>query len=146
MSELLPLVRMDHVLPPNSDVLTQAIRRGLVSTPPSHMIGDERENLRVNAWIRGGKNQGLFVRPRLFMPYYEETKALLEDRMSTPQHMELMRLRRTRQHIPDIPDTLYMVSRINTAAGGVGGVGNGECVIDFYLHLFYFANVIYKKP
>lgn len=117
---------MDHVLPPNSDILTQAIRRGLVSTPPSHMIGDERENLRVNAWIRGGKNQGLFVRPRLFMPYYEETKALLEDRMSPPQHLELIRLRRTRQHIPDIPDTLYMVSRINAAAGGVGGVGNGE--------------------
>lgn len=48
--------------------------RGLVSTPPSHMIGDDRENLRVNAWIRGGKNNGLFVRPRLFMPYYEEVK------------------------------------------------------------------------
>lgn len=38
------------------------------------MIGDDRENLRVNAWIRGGKNNGLFVRPRLFMPYYEEVK------------------------------------------------------------------------
>jgi hypothetical protein len=31
LSELLPLVRMDHVLPPSSDVLNQAIRRGLVS-------------------------------------------------------------------------------------------------------------------
>ena len=30
LSELLPLVRMDHVLPPSSDVLNQAIRRGLV--------------------------------------------------------------------------------------------------------------------
>ena len=38
------------------------------------MIGDERENLRINAWIRGGKKNGLFVRPRLFMPYYEEIK------------------------------------------------------------------------
>lgn len=42
------------------------------------MIGDERENLRVNAWIRGGKKNGLFVRPRLFMPYYEEIKVNLE--------------------------------------------------------------------
>lgn len=41
------------------------------------MIGDERDNLRVNAWIRGGKKNGFFVRPRLFMPYYEEIKVLL---------------------------------------------------------------------
>lgn len=40
------------------------------------MIGDERDNLRVNAWIRGGKKNGLFVRPRLFMPYYEEIKVI----------------------------------------------------------------------
>ncbi|XP_039962442.1 BTB/POZ domain-containing protein 7 [Bactrocera tryoni] len=115
LSELLPLVRMDHVLPPNSEVLAQAIRRGLVSTPPSHMISDDRENLRVNAWIRGGKNQGLFVRPRLFMPYFEEVKVLLEDRMASSHHQaELMRMRRSR-HLPDIPDTLYMVSRISAA-------------------------------
>ncbi|XP_017965969.1 BTB/POZ domain-containing protein 7 [Drosophila navojoa] len=116
LAELLPLVRMDHVLPPNSEVLCQAIRRGLVSTPPSHMIGDDRENLRANAWIRGGKNQGLFVRPRLFMPYFEEVKALLEDRMASSHHqLELMRMRRSR-HFPDIPDTLYMVSRINSSS------------------------------
>lgn len=58
-------------------VAIQAIRRGLVSTPPSHMIGDERDNLRVNAWIRGGKKNGIFVRPRLFMPYYEEIKVTI---------------------------------------------------------------------
>ncbi|KAH8394123.1 hypothetical protein KR215_010229 [Drosophila sulfurigaster] len=125
LSELLPLVRMDHVLPPNSEVLCQAIRRGLVSTPPSHMISDERENLRVNAWIRGGKNQGLFVRPRLFMPYFEEVKALLEDRMATSHHqVELQRMRRSR-HFPDIPDTLYMVSRMNAASTHSGGFAAG---------------------
>lgn len=41
------------------------------------MIGDERDNLRVNAWIRGGKKNGFFVRPRLFMPYYEEIKVII---------------------------------------------------------------------
>lgn len=41
------------------------------------MIGDERENLRINAWIRGGKRNGLFIRPRLFMPYYEEIKVII---------------------------------------------------------------------
>ncbi|EDW78291.1 uncharacterized protein Dwil_GK16251 [Drosophila willistoni] len=126
LSELLPLVRMDHVLPPHSEVLCQAIRRGLVSTPPSHMIGDERENLRINAWIRSGKNQGLFVRPRLFMPYFEEVKALLEDRMSSSHHqVELMRMRRSR-HPPDIPDTLYMVSRMNAAANNGLGLRTGN--------------------
>ena len=42
LSELLPHVRVDHVLPPNHETLTQAIRRGLVSTPPSHMIGGDK--------------------------------------------------------------------------------------------------------
>lgn len=97
---------MDHILPPNSDVLNQAVRRGLVSTPPSHMIGGDRENLRVNAWIRTGKNNGLFVQPRLFMPYYDEVKVLVEEQLV--QEVEMLRLRRAR-YIQDIPDTLYMV-------------------------------------
>ncbi|KAH8273302.1 hypothetical protein KR018_008292 [Drosophila ironensis] len=128
LSELLPLVRMDHVLPPHCEVLCQAIRRGLVSTPPSHMIGDDRGNMRVNAWIRGGKNQGLYVRPRLFMPYFEEVKALLEDRMSSHHQVELLQMR-TSRHPPDIPDTLYMVSHMNTTNGSIGTTrnhGNGE--------------------
>lgn len=106
LCDLLPLVRMDHILPPNSDILNQAIRRGLVSTPPSHMIGGERENLRVNAWIRSGKNSGLFIQPRLFMPYYDEVKVLVEDQLI--QEVEMMRMRRAR-YMQDIPDTLYMV-------------------------------------
>lgn len=116
LSELLPHVRMDHVLPPNNETLHSAIRRGLVSTPPSHMIGDDRENLRINAWIRGGKNHGLFVRPRLFVPYFDEVKSLLEDHNAS-QQIELLRLRRSR-HYPDIPDTLYMVSRLNRCSVG----------------------------
>ncbi|XP_055640886.1 BTB/POZ domain-containing protein 7 [Toxorhynchites rutilus septentrionalis] len=122
LSELLPHVRMDHVLPPSNEILNQAIRRGLVSTPPSHMIGDDRESLRINAWIRGGKNHGLFVRPRLFMPYYEEVKVLLEDHIAS-QQVEILRMRRSR-HMPDIPDTLYMVSRLNSnASGNISGGG-----------------------
>uniref|UniRef100_A0A182XWB6 BTB domain-containing protein n=1 Tax=Anopheles stephensi TaxID=30069 RepID=A0A182XWB6_ANOST len=127
LSELLPHVRMDHVLPPNNEILNQAIRRGLVSTPPSHMIGDERESLRINAWIRGGKNHGLFVRPRLFMPYYEEVKVLLEDHIAS-QQIELLRMRRSRHHMPDIPDTLYMVSRLNSNAGTTLGGGSAAGV------------------
>lgn len=114
LSDLLPWVRMDHVLPPNSEVLIQAIRRGLVSTPPSHMIGGERENLRVNAWIRGSKNNGLFVQPRLFIPYYDELKVLVEDQLV--QEAEMLRGRRVRCG-PD-PDISYMIE----TRGGSSGV------------------------
>ena len=135
LSEFIPLVRLDHVLPTNSDHLNQAIRRGLVSSPPSHMMGDDRDKLRLNAWIRCGKNHGLFVRPRLFMPYYEEIKTLLEDRIVS-QQMDMLRMRRSR-HLPDIPDTLYMVSRLGTTGGvagnaggaGAGGLNNGLDIV-----------------
>ena len=75
LSEVVPLVRMDHVIPTSADTLAQAIRRGLVPTPPSHMIGsDQRDSSRLNAWVRAQRHSGLWVRPRLFMPYYEEIK------------------------------------------------------------------------
>lgn len=140
LSDLLPLVRMDHVLPPNSEVLNQAIRRGLVSTPPSHMIGDERENFRANAWIRGGKNHGLFVRPRLFMPYYEEVKTLLEDQASA-QQIDLYRLRRSR-HLPDIPDTLYMVSRLSSEHMYVSHSSSDRVRPSYFYFAFFFLNSV----
>ena len=91
LSDLLPHVRVDHILPPNHEALAQAIRRGLVSSPPSHMIGGDVAahskpqqgygQLRMHAWIRGGGSGGnakshgsLYVKPRLFMPYLEEAK------------------------------------------------------------------------
>ncbi|XP_011705819.1 PREDICTED: BTB/POZ domain-containing protein 7-like, partial [Wasmannia auropunctata] len=81
------------------------------------MIGDERDNLRVNAWIRGGKKNGFFVRPRLFMPYYEEIKSLVEEQMI--QEADLVRLRRPR-YVADIPDALYMVEEKPRAMGTAG--------------------------
>ncbi|XP_043505972.1 BTB/POZ domain-containing protein 7 [Polistes fuscatus] len=117
LSELLPLVRIDHILPHNSEVLTQAIRRGLVSTPPSHMIGDGRDSIYTNAWIRGGKKNGFFVRPRLFMPYYEEIKSLVEEQIV--HDTDLIRLQRTR-YVADIPDALYMVDEKPRTMGTAG--------------------------
>lgn len=52
------------------------------------MIGDERDNLRVNAWIRGGKKNGFFVRPRLFMPYYEEIKVIIIHSFQIQKHVD----------------------------------------------------------
>lgn len=50
------------------------------------------------------------------MPYYDEVKSLLEDHNSS-QQIEIHRMRRAR-HYPDIPDTLYMVSRLNRCSVG----------------------------
>lgn len=118
LSELLPHVRVDHVLPPSHESLAQAIRRGLVSTPPSHMIGGDSHKLSVgmgrgalSAWIRGhtakhNHHTGLYVKPRLFMPYFEETKSQLADQLV--QELELVRHRMVRMP-SHIPDTLYMI-------------------------------------
>jgi len=78
LSPLLQLVRMDHVLPPHAEPLAHAVRRGLLPTPPSHMLGGDRDAVRIHAWIRltSGCAQGVWMRPRLFMPYYEEAKAV----------------------------------------------------------------------
>lgn len=106
LAELLPHIRMDHVIPSNSEVLNSAIKRGLVSTPPSHMIADEGGNQRVRAWIRA-KNNGMYVKPRLFTPYYEETKSMLEEHLGQVQENDMVNVRMI--HMSSIPDTLYMV-------------------------------------
>ena len=73
LAEVLPLVRVDHVIPYNSEVLSSTLKRGLISTPPCHMISDESSGSCVSAWVRN-KNTGIYQRPRLFTPYYEEAK------------------------------------------------------------------------
>ena len=77
LAELLPLVRIDHVIPYNSEILTSTIKRGLLSSPPCHMISDEGCGQCVAAWIRN-KNMGIYQRPRLFTPYFEEAKVSTE--------------------------------------------------------------------
>ena len=75
LSDVLPLVRIDHVIPHNSDSLHGAMRRGLISSPPSHMIEDEDLSPQeISAsWIRS-KNNPMFTAPRLFTPYFEDAK------------------------------------------------------------------------
>lgn len=54
LSPLLPFIRTEHILPPNSDVLTDALKRGLISTPPSDML-PTAEGGKANAWLRQKK-------------------------------------------------------------------------------------------
>lgn len=82
LSDLLSCVRISHILPPDSEVLVTSVRRGLISTPPSYMLGDDlcvghSSNIKPKAWIRGRNSHGLYVKPRLFTPFVEEAKVIL---------------------------------------------------------------------
>ncbi|XP_061824890.1 BTB/POZ domain-containing protein 7 isoform X2 [Nerophis lumbriciformis] len=104
LSPLLPFIRTEHILPPHSDVLSDALKRGLISTPPSDML-PTAEGGKANAWLRQ-KNAGIYVRPRLFSPYVEEAKSVLDEMMV--EQTDLVRLRLVR--MSNVPDTLYMVN------------------------------------
>uniref|UniRef100_A0AAY4AS79 BTB domain-containing protein n=1 Tax=Denticeps clupeoides TaxID=299321 RepID=A0AAY4AS79_9TELE len=104
LSLLLPFVRMEHILPTNCDVLTDVMKRGLISTPPSDML-PTAEGGKANAWLRQ-KNTGIYVRPRLFSPYVEEARTVLDEMMV--EQTDLVRLRMVR--MSNVPDTLYMVN------------------------------------
>ncbi|XP_028917172.1 BTB/POZ domain-containing protein 7 isoform X1 [Ornithorhynchus anatinus] len=104
LSSLLPFVRIEHILPMNSEILSDALKRGLISTPPSDML-PTAEGGKSNAWLRQ-KNAGIYVRPRLFSPYVEEAKSVLDEMMV--EQTDLVRLRMVR--MSNVPDTLYMVN------------------------------------
>ncbi|KAK7904751.1 hypothetical protein WMY93_017358 [Mugilogobius chulae] len=104
LSPLLPFIRTEHILPSNSDVLADALKRGLISTPPLDML-PTAEGGKANAWLRQ-KNAGIYVRPRLFSPYVEEAKTVLDEMMV--EQTDLVRLRLVR--MSNVPDTLYMVN------------------------------------
>ncbi|XP_012679410.2 BTB/POZ domain-containing protein 7 isoform X2 [Clupea harengus] len=104
LSPLLPYVRTEHILPQNSEVLSDTMKRGLISTPPSDML-PTAEGGKANAWLRQ-KSAGIYVRPRLFSPYVEEAKAILDEMMV--EQTDLVRLRMVR--MSNVPDTLYMVT------------------------------------
>uniref|UniRef100_A0A4W3GWD2 BTB (POZ) domain containing 7 n=1 Tax=Callorhinchus milii TaxID=7868 RepID=A0A4W3GWD2_CALMI len=104
LSPLLPHVRIDHILPTNSEVLSDTMKRGLISTPPSDML-PTAEGGKSNAWLHQ-KNAGIYVKPRLFSPYVEEAKTVLDEMMV--EQTDLVRLRMVR--MSNVPDTLYMVN------------------------------------
>ncbi|CAL8300327.1 unnamed protein product [Boreogadus saida] len=104
LSPLLPFVRTEHILPASSDVLSDALKRGLISTPPSDML-PTAEGGKAHSWLRQ-KNSGIHLRPRLFSPYVEEAKSVLDEMMV--EQTDLVRLRLVR--MSNVPDTLYMVN------------------------------------
>ncbi|KAG8176022.1 hypothetical protein JTE90_025349 [Oedothorax gibbosus] len=112
LSDLLGCVRVAHVLPQDSEVLLSCVRRGLVSTPPPHMLGDDLGTVHKppRAWVRGRNSHGLYVKPRLFTPFVEEAKAWLEEQLGS-EAGEVVRGGHPVWHMSHIPDALYMVEK-----------------------------------
>ena len=73
LTDLMPYVRTSHIIPATNDLLTSAVKWGLVSVPPSHMVGADVGVSAASAWVRT-RNMALFIKPRLFMPFFDEAK------------------------------------------------------------------------
>jgi BTB/POZ domain-containing protein 7 len=73
ITDLLPCIRTEYVLPTSSEMLYAAVRRGLVCVPPSHFLSEDASHSSpASLWLHS-RRRGT-PPPRLFMPYYEEAK------------------------------------------------------------------------
>lgn len=74
LADVLPHVRCAHVIPTHSDIFMSAVKRGLVCVPAPFAAYDASPNHSMaSAWVRT-RNMALYVKPRLFLPYYREAK------------------------------------------------------------------------
>lgn len=105
IGNLLPLVRCEHILPASHETLTSAVKRGLVSTPPSYMLsGSDDLSPQINPWVVS-RSRRMRRRPRLYTPFVEEAKACLEEQ--TISEVDSLRMRHVRMSY--VPDALYML-------------------------------------
>lgn len=115
ISELMGHIRIGHILPLDSEVLTNAAKRSLISTLPPYMLGEDNGHAvpvrGITSWLRG-RGAGPFIPPRYFVPYVEEAKSYLTERLRRPG--ETMARRDISRAISQIPDTLYMVDKSPT--------------------------------
>lgn len=115
LSGVIEHVRMGHVIPTHSDVLEGVFRRGLADRGMPLDIGEGSFYPNI-PWMRRRQEKD-FVRPRLFLPYFEEAKIILQEHRKAEQELQRHRLSRFSQNMPD---TLYMIEpqkRRNTAPG-----------------------------
>ncbi|KPM12001.1 BTB/POZ domain-containing protein 7 [Sarcoptes scabiei] len=122
IAELIDLVRIGHILPANSEYLQSIAKRGLVQLP-IQMLEQSTSNATSpsesinSAWFRKSPN---FVKPRMYSVYFDECKALFEERIqrniSLDDNIEnyLMKSFSNPMDSP-IPDNLYMIDRANLA-------------------------------
>nr|CAB3226443.1 BTB/POZ domain-containing protein 7-like [Phallusia mammillata] len=125
-ASLLTHVRIRHILPANHEVLTSAIKRGVISCPPEHLLewhhhaGVSSHNENTFFWLREKAGLG-FSPPRLFLPHVDEAKAILEERLSgeSTGNVNLRSVRKTQNNQMSsvsgsgaVPDALYMVGQL----------------------------------
>ena len=96
-------VRVPHILPRDrtSEVLDMALQRNLFSVLPN-FTSQVNVATKYSSWDPKSNN-GLFVRPRLFLPYFEECKKLIQDRCQDPEIVS------SNSPCVSVPDTLYML-------------------------------------
>lgn len=116
--ELLSLVRIGHILPIDAEFLTNIAKRGFIDALPLFMLSDDNSlpNSRdFTSWFRNRATSETFIRPRLFSPYFEECKMILEERLgsSADNFDNLTAILNKRCAPAQIPDALYMVDKTN---------------------------------
>lgn len=133
VAEVMCHIRIGHILPLDCEALTSAAKRGLISTLPPYMLGEDLgvPYVRgISSWLRG-RGSGPFLKPRYFTPYVDEAKSYLEERLSRPGEMipRQAPLMMMSQHIPD---TLYMVDKSGSSVSEFGGhSGHGSRFTSF---------------
>ena len=102
--DLITCVRVPHVLQRDrtSEVLDMALQRNLFSVLPN-FTSQTHLATKYSPWDPKCNN-GLYVRPRLFLPYFEECKKLIQDRCA--QDPEIIS---SNSPCVSVPDTLYML-------------------------------------
>ena len=125
LSSMISQVRVPHVLPRDrsSEVLDIALQRNLFPVLPS-FTSQVNESTKYSPWDPKSNN-GLFVRPRLFLPYFEECKKLIQDRCA--QDPEIIA---SNSPCVSVPDTLYML-RSGNKLDGFHSSSSTEDLIEF---------------
>ena len=79
VEDVLPYIRIKQVLPKDSVVLQMAYHRNLFQKPfPLDVALGDNHNISSSNWLpprRSRKNDD-YTRPRMFNPYFEETKVI----------------------------------------------------------------------
>lgn len=122
VGEFLPLLRIDHLVPADSEMLNNIVRRGIaLCLPPSHVAhlpgavvcphccAGSRDSAR--SWMPDSLHQGSQCRshcgsgrgngssgaaPRAYLPFYQEAKRLLEEQTGAVSGGDALHLRRPR--------------------------------------------------
>uniref|UniRef100_T1KYV3 BTB domain-containing protein n=1 Tax=Tetranychus urticae TaxID=32264 RepID=T1KYV3_TETUR len=132
IAELMPYVRIGHILPLDSETLTNAIKRGLISTLPPYMLEEDSiapHPRGVPCWIHE-RSQGSFIRPRYFTPYVEEARNYLESRLARINDPNGINMRAPLPKTSNsssstpVPDALYMTASGETEAASISITNN----------------------